>query len=241
MTTNETDFQEKWKAVLQRILSHSAYTMHVNKHGWDNLSTSALPGEAQQDIDRHKRSITADAVLVINHAYAGHILIDGSRESPHGEDERTYFRNLERLLTERDPQKIQTVIFDFPELYVHDSRQRLVKGDIESVVLTPFNGGGSLSKGQAYREIGVCRTVFLAGSYLPCLKTTAEELWIGQHHITMIEDASLKEPRRLVSRERDKVLERMKFVGEIPLLSGFTTTEAFLQQYGREKSVNPDY
>jgi hypothetical protein len=184
------DFSCRWQSILGEIKDFSRYSDEVTFGGWHGQKTAALPRDSQADIDKIKQSISSKNILVINHGYCSGLDQHGWIDRNYSQEEREYFANLEALIRIRDGEKAQAVMFDYPEHYVLSSRDRLMAKEIDSVILTPYSTGGSLLPQQAYKEIGEAKNIFLAGAYLPCLATTAEELWLNNNEIFIIEDAA---------------------------------------------------
>ncbi|MBW2999525.1 hypothetical protein KY339_02530, partial [Candidatus Woesearchaeota archaeon] len=226
----EDNFQKKWKEILAKA-DEDNYETQVFRTDWEGMPTESLPREAQEHIDSHKQEIKTPSVLVLNHPYCHFLgLTRGQKKpGPKTRDEETYLKNLDRLLTEKDPEKIDIVIFDNPELYVHDSAERLMQKQAQSVVLTEILGGGSLNPEQAKKEIGEGKIIYIAGSHLACLLTTANELRRNNNYIILIHDAAF-ELNTLVSGMRMSVFDDEE---EIPNLM-LATTEDFLRTYGRK-------
>lgn len=220
-------FVSRWAAVLESVADRAAYDTEVYDLGYGRLPTSLLPGEAQVHIDKHKQAIVRPNVLVLNHAMIDLVdYFDGTVMPVKREHDLTYRKSIAAILAGKDPQHVDAVFFDYPEYYVRDSAARLLRGQIQSVVLTPFLAGGSLTEGQAYREIGEGRTIYLAGCYLGCLSTTAEELWDNDNEIVVIEDAAILE-RDLARVERERLLAE----AQIENLS-FVSSAEFLRRFG---------
>src|SRR3989338_4406450 len=187
----DDEFSRKWKGVLASVKDQSRYADQSNDKGWKNLPTRDLPQNAHQDIKRYKSPVNKDVVLVINHGFStGWLDFLGQRHVDHDHD-AIYLNNLDRLLQEKDPHKVDTVMFDFPEYYVLDSRDRLISGQIQGVVLTWYDWGGSLFRNAALKMIGRDKIVYLAGSTEPCLSNTAYELQSNGNSITLLVDAAI--------------------------------------------------
>jgi hypothetical protein len=235
--TND-NFQKKWKEILAKA-DEGDYENEVFHTKWKGMPTESLPREAQKHIDSNKEEIKTPSVLVITHPYCRFLGLTRGQKKPGPKtyDEKTYLKNLDRLLTEKDPEKIDTVIFDNPELYVHDSAERLMQKQAQSVILTEILAGGSLKPRQAKKEIGEGKIIYIAGSYLTCLLTTAKELRRNKNHVILIHDAAF-ELDKLVSGMRMSIMPVFDDEKQIPNLM-LATTEDFLRTY-RRKSFDPD-
>lgn len=183
-------FSCRWHAALGEIKDFSKYSDSVTFSGWHGQTTAALPQDAQADIDKIKQPIVSKNLLVINHGFCSALNQHGWIDREYSREEVEYFQNLAALLRVRDSAKAQAVMFDYPEHYVLNSRDQLFSKEIDSVILTPYCAGGSLFPEQAYKEIGEGKNIFIAGAFLPCLATTAEELWLNNNEIFVIEDAA---------------------------------------------------
>ena len=229
----DNQFESKWRKVLADVPDQSEYSEEANDYGWDDLPTRKLPQEAQTDIDRYKKPISAKNVLVINHGFCSWLNFNGTYIEGDSQAEIEYLKNLRRLLEETDPAKIQTAMYDYPEHYVLGSRQRLVSEAIDSVILTPFDGGGSLDAKMAYQEIGEGKRIYLAGSYLACLASTAEQLWRNDNDIVVIEDAVLDGTKTI---DANPAQRKNTFTEEIDIEGlSFISTREFLRQYGSKQ------
>ena len=180
------DFFDTWSVTLT-ALSHHDYCQVAGDVSYDDLPTRGLPEQAQKDIDKHKRPITGADILVLNHPFCLSLDVNGSSRHSNCTVEREYLSNINRLLGNHGG--FEVVIFDYPEYYVFDSRKRLLQGEVSTVILTPFDCGGSLFARQALKEIGSGKTVFIAGATEACLGTTAKELWLNDNEIVLLSDA----------------------------------------------------
>lgn len=180
------DFFDRWSATLS-ALRHDDYCQVAGHVTYDELPTRGLPEQAQRDIDFHKRPITGSNILVLNHPFCLSLGINGSSLHSDCPIEREYLSNIRRLLGSHGD--FEVVIFDYPEYYVFDSRERLLQGKVSTVILTPFDQGGSLFPKQALKEIGSGKTIFVAGATDACLGTTAKELWLNDNEVVLLNDA----------------------------------------------------
>lgn len=192
-------FVQRWQRFLQHgecreDAARCVITSVVKKSGmreqWDRFSK-----EAQEDIDRLKKPITARNVVVLNHATLPYLDVRGeSRVSTLAPTDCEYLANIRELISRHDPSDtVAKVIFDDPLYYLGDSQQKLLNGTLDSVILTPYAQGGSLIPEQALREIGSGKRIFLAGAYAldACLTTTAEELSRNGNEIFVVGEAAL--------------------------------------------------
>lgn len=151
--------------------------------------------EAQEDIDRLKQPITAPSVVVLNHAIIPYVDTRGeSRVSGVTPTDYEYLANIRQLLSTQYPGgDVSKVTFDDPLYYLLDSQKKLADETLDSVILTPYSQGGSLIPGQALREIGSEKRIFLAGTYAfdACLNTTAEELRQNGNEVFVVGDAAV--------------------------------------------------
>ena len=227
----DNKFEHKWRKVLSDVSDQLEYSDEASEYGWGDLPTKRLPQEAQEDINRFKRPISTNNILVINHGFCSWLDFNGMYGEGDTLAEIEYLANIGRLLEEANPTKIQTVMYDYPEHYVLGSRQRLIRGDIASVILTEFDGGGSLDSNMAYQEIGEGKKIYLAGSYLACLASTAEQLWRNDNDIVVIADAVLDGTKPVDAN----LAQRIKTFAEEIDIDGlsFISANEFFRQYGK--------
>ncbi len=151
--------------------------------------------EAQEDINRLKKPMSSPDIIVLNHSLFPYVDTRGeSRVSAVTPTDYEYLANIRQLLSTQYPSgDVSKVMFDDPLYYVSDSQRKLLDGTLSSVILTPYSQGGSLIAGQALREIGSEKRIFLAGAYAfdACLNTTAEELSQNGNEIFVIGDAAV--------------------------------------------------
>lgn len=192
-------FVQRWQRLLQ-VAECAECTERVTVSGalkelsaakqWDRFWK-----EAQEDIDRLKKPIAAHNVVVLNHAMLPYVDSRGeSRFSSLAPADYEYLSNIRELLSGQYPSDtVSKVIFDEPLYCLSNSQQKLLDGVVDSVILTPYSQGGSLIAGQALREIGSEKRIFLAGAYAfdACLNTTAEELSRNGNEIFVVGDAAL--------------------------------------------------
>ena len=151
--------------------------------------------EAQEDIDRLKKPMSSPDIIVLNHSLFPYVDSHGeSRLSTLAPTDFEYLANIRQLLsTQYSSSDVSKVMFDDPLYYLLDSQKKLADETLDSVILTPYSQGGSLIPGQALREIGSEKRIFLAGAYAfdACLNTTAEELSQNGNEIFVIGDAAV--------------------------------------------------
>ncbi len=220
------DFETKWRRKLRTIK-----VKDIEDDLFDEeyvYYEEILAREAQIDIDHIKKPITTNDLLVINHPFCDSIKINGSipkREGIHYQ----YHKNLDELLKGVDSSRINVAFFECPEIYVWDTKSRLLRGEIQTVILTEYMGGGSRFNGKAYEEIGQKKHIYLAGQTVYCLATTAEELYDNDNEITVIDDATFVE--KGIATE-DNGRERLIREFEVEGLQ-FITTKDFLRKFGK--------
>lgn len=151
--------------------------------------------EAQEDIDRLKKPMSSPNIIVLNHSLFPYVDPRGeSRVSTLTPTDFEYLANIRQLIsTQYSNGDVSKVMFDDPLYYLLDSQKKLADQTLDSVILTPYSQGGSLIPGQALREIGSEKRIFLAGAYAfdACLNTTAEELSQNGNEIFVIGDAAV--------------------------------------------------
>jgi hypothetical protein len=181
-------FSQKWRDVLSQVDDYESYSEEAALYGWQRLETKELPREAQWDIDLKKTPIITENVVLLNHPYCPAIKFGDRSSSAIADHDLVYLGNLAQLFKAIDRTKSQVVVFDYPEHYVLSSRQMLERGEVSSVILTPYTLGGSLLRNQAQQELKNVKNIYIAGAYFPCIAATAEELIKNGHRVSLIGD-----------------------------------------------------
>lgn len=182
-------FSEKWRQVLSQVDDYENYCEEASLYGWQGLETRDLPLEAQGDINLRKTPIITENIVLLNHPYCPAIKFGDQASSPLAEHDLVYLGNLAHFFKAIDRTKSQVVVFDYPEHYVLSSRQMLDRGEISSVILTPYSLGGSLFNRQAQIELRNAKNIYIAGSYFSCIAGTAQELIENGKKVALIGDA----------------------------------------------------